>query len=897
MAGLKKLLKNKFTWIIAAAVLLVIVAVIVGVFLVGKDKSESTTPSTAPTTAEVEKTYTVVVKNKAGKPLSNLKVFIYADEPNGEMISFGKTDADGKICFTNKSGSYFASFEDLPSCYVAEKSYPITAEQTAIQLDVKTMTDADMDMTYQLGDVLLDFTVTDSDGASHTISRLLETKKAVVLSFWSVAAESCKDEFAYLQETYSKYSKDVAVLALNPVDQDDAAIAAYRQENGLTFPMAKVDAKWANILSLADYPAMVVVDRYGNICLIHRDTVGSTEAFDDVFAYFTADNYQQKFIGDIKDIVTVEEVTGTKENPMEISGVTEFEVTVEPGQEIYCNIYRVSNMLMQIHDADAYVVWDDATYKPENGSVNFVLTTPDTYTPANVRIGNNGSQSKTFKILFIAPAGSLSNPHALEMDNFRVNVDAGNEQGVYYIYTATAKGTITVRCTAATAGVTYSYTLYNLNTYAYRSLEADGVKDPVTGVITLSVDVNEGDVVQFCVSTLPDESNQYPAADLDFVASFAEKTGSDVDNPPVVQPEKKVDYTVKVTNDSNQPISGVVVTFSGSTTTNATTNASGIATVTLVEGEYTVSVQAPAGFLSHSTTYSLTSSNTSVTIRLVDPSTSDNFTELYVGYAMHVSTGKTDVNLVPEELTYFLFTPTRAGKYQFTASATISYWGSNTNFIMDLTGTTDLANNKFHLNIKEDNLGASYILAIQAPAGVSTGTLTITRLGDPDIDISDLPWDEYEGKHTPQSFQFPGGELTYVDVCGDSANYKIFLASDGFYHLGSETGPVVYLNLGTNAPYISLAKILETSPIRKIFNNGNGSVKKVDYTQCVSDYASCMDRSTGVYPLTEDLRTVLQEYGQSEGWWSQSGNGYYLFGDLTGLNADIAWMFACCYVA
>ena len=136
-----------------------------------------------------------------------------------------------------------------------------------------------------------------------------------------------------------------------------------------------------------------------------------------------------------------------------------------------------------------------------------------------------------------------------------------------------------------------------------------------------------------------------------------------------------------------------------------------------------------------------------------------------------------------------------------------------------------------------------------------------------------------------------------MDVCGDRANYKIFLASDGFYHLGSETGPVVYLNLGTNAPYISLAKILETSPIRKIFNNGNGSVKKVDYTQCVSDYASCMDRSTGVYPLTEDLRTVLQEYGQSEGWWSQSGNGYYLFGDLTGLNADIALMFACCYVA
>lgn len=893
MAGLMKILKNKITWIVLAVVVLLVVAVVVGVLLMGKDDSEPTTPTTA---TSGEKTYTVVVQNKAGKPLPNLNVFIYKDDAKTEMISFGKTDAEGKISFTNKSGSYFACFEDLPSCYVAEEAYPVNADVTTIALNVKSMTDADMGMTYQLGDVLLDFTVAASDGTQYTVSKLLETKKAVVLSFWSAAAESCKDELAYLQEAYGKFGKDVEVLALNPVDQEDA-IAAFRQDNGLTFPMAKVDARWANIMSLADYPATVVVDRYGNICLIHRETVGSAEAYEDVFAYFTAGSYQQKFIGDIKDIVSVEEVTGTKENPMEISGVTEFEVTVEAGQEIYCNIYRVTNMLMQIQDQDAYVIWGDVTYKPENGSVSFALTTPDTYTPAMIRIGNSGTQTKTFKVLLVAPAGSLANPHALEMGSFRVNVEAGNEQGVYYTYTASAKGVITVRCTAATAGVAYGYTLYNLNTYAYRTLEDDGVKDPVTGIITLSVDVNAGDVVQFCASTLPDESNQYPAAELDMEVAFSEKSGSDVEDPPIDQPEKKVTYTVKVTNDSNQPISGVVVTFSGNTTTNATTNASGIATVTLVEGEYTVSVQAPAGYLNHSTTYTLTASNTSVTIRLVDPATSENFTELYVGYAMHVSTGKTDVNLVPEEWTYFLFTPSRAGKYQFTASSTISYWGSNTNFIMDLTSTTDISNNKFHLNIKEDNLGASYILAVKAPAGVTSGTVTITRLGNPDLDISDLPWDVYEGTHTPQNYQFPGGELTYVNVSGSTADYEIVLGSDGFYHLGSATGPVVYLNLGTNAPYISLAKILETSPIRKIFNDGNGSVRKVDYTQCVTNYADCVDCSTGVYPLTEDLKTVLQEYGQSEGWWSQSGNGYYLFDDVTGLNTEIAWMFACCYVA
>jgi hypothetical protein len=58
-----------------------------------------------------------------------------------------------------------------------------------------------------------------------------------------------------------------------------------------------------------------------------------------------------------------------------------------------------------------------------------------------------------------------------------------------------------------------------------------------------------------------------------------------------------------------------------------------------------------------------------------------------------------------------------------------------------------------------------------------------------------------------------------------------------------------------------------------------------------------MDTTYGVYPLTEDLKVVLQTAGEFNGWWDKNKvGGNYLFSGVNSLNTNIAWMFACCYV-
>ena len=62
-----------------------------------------------------------------------------------------------------------------------------------------------------------------------------------------------------------------------------------------------------------------------------------------------------------------------------------------------------------------------------------------------------------------------------------------------------------------------------------------------------------------------------------------------------------------------------------------------------------------------------------------------------------------------------------------------------------------------------------------------------------------------------------------------------------------------------------------------------------------------MDEENGVYPLTEDLKYIIQQGGIQSGWWD-SHDVRYLFVDengiaVPGINSDISWLFMCRYVA
>ena len=870
----KKLLENKkILWILAAVAVVLVAGILLAVLLPGGEVEPNPT-----TTGAGVKSYTISLQTEGGMPLAGVDVFLYGDEACTDLVAVGKTGTDGSATITANSAQLYAVLKGIPAGYALETCYPITQADT--QLVFKTQLQTAMG-SVSLGSIMFDFTVTATDGTQYTLSELLKTKKAVVLNFWYADCDPCKSEFPFLQEAYDSYSEEIAVLALSPLD-DAATVAQYHSNSGLTLPMAAVDPQWINAIGLQFYPTTLIIDRYGMVSLKHVGAVTEAVTFVDAFGFFAAEDYQQQVVTDITDLQVDNTPDGSAEKPFEFGGVSEFELEIEAGATIHCQVFRVSGMLLSVNDTDVSVLYDAQTYKPENGTISFVVTTPDTYTPVMLAFTNEGSAKKTVKVKFDFLPGTMDKPYALEPGEVSVDIAAGNSVGVYYAYTADKAGVLSVQCQSVTEGVDYGFTLYNLNSYVYRTVESDGED----GLLTISVAA--GDVVQFVASTLPDETNEYPAAQMRFLVTFEEGAAPTQPSVPETTPTVPTTPPTTVPPETTVP----VTTVPPSTTVPMTTvPPSTTVPVTSVPPSTTAPVTtvppttAPVVTVPPATTVPPTTAPT-------QPSA--QFTELYFGKAYHVYVGTNNVTLTPDKdrLTYFLFTPEESGTYQIIASAEIRYFGSNTSYVWDQTDNMGVVNNTLTLNVKETSLGASYVLAVKASAG--SGTLTVTRTGEATLEWEDLPYDVYDGVYTPKDFTYTGGTLTYVTITGKPSNYVPVLGSDGFYHLNSADGPLLYLNLGGNST--NPAKETDTTLYAMLHSNRpiiQGTVKdengnnlyKRQYNDLVQKYIDCADK--GLYPLTPDLVEILKT--QNDNWylWLASSNSR--------VNKEMAWMANICY--
>ena len=575
---------------------------------------ETTGPAVSPDAAPV--TYTVKVQSAGGMALPDVGVYIYQDQTMEELIWFDQTGEDGTMTFTDvPRDTYVAVLSDVPTGYSAEDFYPITGEMTTIVLEVGTLDeDSAKDLVYKLGDMMMDFTVTGPDGTEYTLSELLKQKKAVMLNFWYIGCEPCKAEFPFLQEAYEEYSDDVAVLAMNHIDPE-ADIAAFQKENGYTFPMVSCDPMWQQLMNLTAYPTTVMIDRFGNICLIHRGTIDNAKTFKDTFAYFAAEEYEPKPVKDITELLTEEE-EGSKENPNEVGGQVDFQVEVEPGKEVYTELYKAKGMYLSIRgkNRDFYVLYNDKKYTPDSSNtVGFVITTGDNYTPSVFGIGNTGTEKQSFDVYLSHLAGTFNNPYKLKTGEFTATVSAGNDQGVYFRGTAPEDGTFIMQCVSAPAGVKYDFSLQSMdvNWTVLRNYGGDGTVDPETGYPTVKLQMRKGMDVMFSVGTLPDDSNNYPGGTFKFLLTF--ETGK-VETVPKVE---KMDYSVTVTDETDSPMKNISVWLTKEDKTfSAKTDDQGKATMNLEKGDYTCTIGVPEGYTLEKDSYILTAETPAVTVKL-----------------------------------------------------------------------------------------------------------------------------------------------------------------------------------------------------------------------------------------------------------------------------------------
>ncbi len=1021
-------------------------------------KSPEPTTTTQPPKDTI---YTISVKTAGGMIFEGLAVYVYEDNTEDDLVAFGTLDENGNYTFTApQSDKYTVRFPDFPGeGYDVKEYYPITSVNTSITLTSAVISGKDpldKEKPYVLGDVMRDFTVTTVDGEELTLSKILEEKQAVMLNFWFTGCDPCKAEFPLMQTAYEAFSDQIEIITMNPAQitgDTTESIIQFRDERGLTMPMAICDNQWVSALGVGSYPTTVIIDRYGVICLLVSGTVDSEGVFEAAFEHFTAETYEQKLLKDFSELHVVEYPEGHAKNPYQTHGaVGEFEVTVEPGAEFYTMFYKASGVTVRIEDPSAYLIYGEDRYDPDkNGVVELELPAGNVMAGESVIIGNSGVTAVTFKVQVIIPQGTYSNPYEGSLGENKVTVKEGNDQGVFYNWTAENDGILTLTIMESTSEL-FDIQLYNLNTYAVRTLNEEEHIDE-EGHRYVSVEVHKGDVVSIGYQSVPDENNKYAKVTISSVISFSEgeeklplynitvvdgegnplagvsvsvnvdgvntvfvsdetgliamdlpagmytvkvtvlegyecdttqflltaanpnkqivmtlyvpqeipytvyvvdEQGNPVANAKVVlgdsfvytdakgmasvilleskdyvatvippegyiiennkhpfgsktvitvvvseapEVQKEIDYTVNVVDSNGNPYTNLLVRFDsddGSVSVTEPVDSNGKVKVRLLETSYTVTLVFNAG---HNMGYEpsnvrLTPSDPNLTIE-VAPYLSGETELVFVDGKDHdaynVGSGYFYLDMSTVDTYYLLFTAEEAGVYEITTTnpaAAVGYW--STPFFTFDASSEYVKDNVCTIEIK--NAGPTYVISVTGSTGLTGTVLKIVRTGD--VQENPMVYETYVGTTTPTApfVAEVTGAKTYLDLATEQVLVK---ADDGFYHLGTADGPVVYMDLKAARYGISVSAVVNNSPMVKYEFDAEGKpIKRIDYTNCMLSYVNNTDQKLGVYPLTDDLMTILQNHGNHAGWYEKGSYGY-LF-DVDPVLEGQGWMFLLC---
>lgn len=383
----------------------------------------------------------------------------------------------------------------------------------------------------------------------------------------------------------------------------------------------------------------------------------------------------------------------------------------------------------------------------------------------------------------------------------------------------------------------------------------------------------------------------------------------------------EVTYKVTVKDALGNPYtSGIIVQFmkGGSQVAMQTVDESGVAAKTLESGKYDIALK----FADENTdcyydsNLQVTASNNEIDV-IVAQKPGAEPQALYANGgeydAYDIDAGCTYVELTAEHRNYFLFTPTKSGNYEFSvvdnADTQIGYYGA-THFVQE-NSAAEVVDNKFTLSVTDDMIGTSgggtSVLVIGVDAlseDVKDCIIAIDRIGDPVKTLEDEPWTVYEKTVELSPYTLPeGAVIQEFDLTAPTSEYNFVLNSaDGFYHLDSEDGPLVLVRLSEDCQYINcFESMLDRSGVVRYFFDENGDfVKKESYSECLLEYIEYADEKEGVYPLTEDLKYIIQQRGEYAQWWDYESSNFR-FQDANGknmpeINTEIAWLLMSCYI-
>lgn len=146
-----------------------------------------------------------------------------------------------------------------------------------------------------LGQPFPDFTATDTEGNTFTLSEALQDHEAVLVNLWASWCPPCEAEFPDLTEVYEAYKDRVAFIALS-CEPDDTldVIGEYRRSHGITFPMGRDEDQEIIMYTGTDgIPTTVIVDRFGNAAFFRIGMFESADMIKSVLDNFLGEAYTQ----------------------------------------------------------------------------------------------------------------------------------------------------------------------------------------------------------------------------------------------------------------------------------------------------------------------------------------------------------------------------------------------------------------------------------------------------------------------------------------------------------------------------------------------------------------------------------------------------------------------------
>jgi len=113
-----------------------------------------------------------------------------------------------------------------------------------------------------------DFTITGYDGQTVTLSDL--RGKVVIINFWASWCPPCREEAAYLEQTWRKYEdRGVVFIGVDYVDTEKAALA-YIAEFDITYLNGPdIGTRIAQAYNIKGVPETYYVDRNGTLRGVH----------------------------------------------------------------------------------------------------------------------------------------------------------------------------------------------------------------------------------------------------------------------------------------------------------------------------------------------------------------------------------------------------------------------------------------------------------------------------------------------------------------------------------------------------------------------------------------------------------------------------------------------------